>query len=72
MPWAMSMPPTSDDRPKGRIKGDAGRRDRLAAELRENLRRRKARLRGAVAATPDEPTPVEPWRPSSRVPSASE
>jgi hypothetical protein len=33
------------DRLKGTIKGDAGRRQRLAAELRANLRRRKAQAR---------------------------
>ncbi|MBS0241688.1 MAG: hypothetical protein JSS20_05880 [Proteobacteria bacterium] len=39
----------ADDRqkptPKGSIKGDLRRAERLAAELRSNLRKRKARVR---------------------------
>lgn len=37
------------DRLKGSIKGDAARAERLAAELRRNLQRRKQRTR-AIAA----------------------
>ncbi len=41
-----------DDRLKGSIKGDAARRERLAHELRENLKRRKAQARAkAESAT---------------------
>jgi hypothetical protein len=39
---------------KGGIKGDLGRRDRLAAELRANLMRRKARTRKLAAAGEEE------------------
>ena len=47
------MPPIERDRSrKGGTRGDAGRADRLAAELRENLKRRKARARAAEAAEP--------------------
>lgn len=46
------MPATSNDR-RGGTKGDTGRRERLAAELRANLKRRKERER-AVAAAADQ------------------
>ena len=39
-----------EDRLKGSIKGDAARAERLAAELRRNLRRRKDRARAVAAA----------------------
>jgi hypothetical protein len=41
---------------------DAARRERLAAELRANLRRRKAQRRGAAATDPadDAATPSDP------------
>lgn len=45
--------PATDDR-RGGTKGDAGRRERLAAELRANLKRRKDRER-AIAAAEDRP-----------------
>jgi hypothetical protein len=45
-----SMSQGDQDRLKGNIKNDAGRADRLAAELRRNLNRRKQRSR-AVAAS---------------------
>lgn len=38
-----------DDRLKGSIKGDRARAERLAAELRRNLRRRKDRARATAA-----------------------
>lgn len=44
------MADREEERLKGSIKGDAARAERLAAELRRNLRRRKDRAR-AVAAT---------------------
>lgn len=55
------------DRLKGQIKGDAGRAERLAAELRRNLQRRKQRSRAVAAqklnnahdaslSSPDEPS----------------
>jgi len=40
-----------DDRLKGSIKGDVARRERLAQELRENLKRRKAKARAQAEAT---------------------
>ena len=49
------------DRLKGSIKGDAARPERLAAELRRNLRRRKDRARPAAAPPldlPDQPGPA--------------
>lgn len=43
----------NNDRLKGSIKGDAARRERLAQELRENLKRRKAKARAqAESAAP--------------------
>lgn len=54
---------------RGGTKGDAARADRLAAELRENLKRRKARARaldgqqGGTRQSPDPaigPTPCNP------------
>ena len=60
----------ADDRShRGGTKGDVGRAERLAAELRENLKRRKARVRareeqqlgnaenGGSAAAPETPGP---------------
>lgn len=49
------------DRLKGSIKGDAGRAERLAAELRRNLRRRKLRARAATAV--EQPLPQLPEQP---------
>jgi hypothetical protein len=47
----------SDDRAKGREREQAARAERLAAALRENLKRRKAQARGRTAEerkdTPD-------------------
>jgi hypothetical protein len=43
------------DRLKGGIKGDTARAERLAAELRRNLRRRKDRARAVAAAEPAQP-----------------
>lgn len=40
------------DRPKGGTKGDSGRAERLAEQLRRNLQRRKQRAR-ALAGTAD-------------------
>ena len=48
----------ADEKLKGSIKGDAARRERLVAELRANLRRRKAaagRLKDVPGADPDTP-----------------
>ena len=45
-----AMADSEKDRFKGSIKGDAARADRLAAELRRNLRRRKDRARAVTAA----------------------
>jgi hypothetical protein len=39
------MHPDGGGRGRGGLKDDAARRERLAAELRENLKRRKARAR---------------------------
>lgn len=39
-----------EDRLKGHIKNDSAREDRLAAELRRNLLKRKARSRSLAAA----------------------
>ena len=41
----MSIDDTHDSH-RGGTKGDLGRAERLAAQLRENLKRRKARARG--------------------------
>ena len=41
----------NNERLKGSIKGDVARRERLAQELRENLKRRKAKAR-AQTGTP--------------------
>lgn len=43
-----------DERLKGSIKGDEARQERLAEELRENLKRRKAKAR-AIATTDSPP-----------------
>lgn len=43
------MSQDEQDRLKGNIKSDAGRAERLAAELRRNLHRRKQRSRAIVA-----------------------
>ena len=50
------------DRLKGGIKGDNARRERLAAELRANLKRRKAQARAAADAEGRDGTdaPVSP------------
>ena len=54
------------DKLKGSIKGDTARAERLAAELRRNLRRRKDRARAVEAGTPVESAapsaPDEPER----------
>ena len=46
---------------RGGAKGDLGRAERLAAQLRENLKRRKARARGGSAGGASDPnaTPQE-------------
>jgi len=41
------------DRLKGQVKGDAGRAERLAEELRRNLHRRKQRSRALIAQKRD-------------------
>jgi hypothetical protein len=46
------MAPSDSDRLKGSIKGDAERRERLASELRANLKKRKAQARLREAASP--------------------
>lgn len=43
------MKPIDGDRLKGHVKGDANRRERLAAELRLNLKRRKEQGRSRTA-----------------------
>ncbi len=43
------------DRLKGSVKGDNGRAERLVAELRRNLHRRKDRSRAVAAKTAAEP-----------------
>ena len=48
------------DRLKGSIKGDPARAERLAAELRRNLRRRKDRARAAEAGKSADPPPADP------------
>lgn len=47
------MTGSTDDRPGGANKALAARRERLATELRENLKRRKARERALKAVGPD-------------------
>lgn len=47
-----------DDRLKGGKKGDVGREERLAQQLRENLKRRKARERSLAAGATD-PEPAD-------------
>lgn len=47
------MSQDEQDRLKGSIKGDAGRAERLAAELRRNLHRRKQRSRAVAAQKRD-------------------
>ena len=44
-----------DERLKGGTKGDSGRRNRLAAELRQNLKRRKAKDRALEFEGNDDP-----------------
>jgi len=39
------MPNQDDGKFKGHVKGDSGRQERLAAELRANLRKRKEKAR---------------------------
>lgn len=51
------------DRLKGSIKGDAARAERLADELRRNLRRRKDRARAVEAGKPKGPTAPDPDMP---------
>ena len=52
------MPPVDRDPDrKGGTRGDAGRAERLAAELRQNLRRRKARARALEAQPPPSTAP---------------
>lgn len=48
-------------RPKGGIKGDSGRKDRLAEALRANLRKRKeqSRVRAAPKTRPKDATPAK-------------
>jgi hypothetical protein len=52
------------DRLKGSIKGDTARAERLAAELRRNLRRRKDRARALAAG--DVPQPAVPGEPETK------
>ncbi len=47
-----------NDRFKGNIKADPKRAERLEAELRENLKRRKARSRAASAGDTADPVPA--------------
>lgn len=59
-----------NDRLRASIKGDAGRRERLAAELRENLKRRKAQARAiagrdAVASPTPEATDATTTAPTA-------
>jgi len=57
------MTDREEDRLKGSIKGDAARKERLAAEPKRNLRRRKDRARAVAAAEagpPDRPAGEEP------------
>lgn len=51
------MAKSGDERLKGTIKGDDARRERLAAELRENLKRRKAKARATAAGPPANTAP---------------
>lgn len=52
------MPPVDRDRSRrGGTRGDAGRAERLAVELRENLKRRKARERALEAVGPARAAP---------------
>ena len=44
-----------NDRLKGTIKGDKGRQERLAAELRENLKRRKEQARAGRSGRRGDP-----------------
>jgi hypothetical protein len=53
------MTENRDDR-KGGIRGDAERTDRLAAELRRNLHRRKQRARAIAAAAENKPGDLDP------------
>lgn len=53
------MTGSTDDRPGGASKALAARRERLATELRENLKRRKARARALKAAEPEIPTDAD-------------
>ncbi len=50
------MAPSRNDLLKGNIKSDPKRAERLEAELRENLKRRKARARAAAdgASVPED------------------
>ncbi|MFM9942076.1 MAG: hypothetical protein ACKVP7_21535 [Hyphomicrobiaceae bacterium] len=48
-----------NDRLKGNIKADPKRAERLQAELRENLKRRKARARSTVGDAADDPDSTE-------------
>lgn len=54
------MTDRDNDRLKGSIKGDADRAERLATELRRNLRRRKDRARAVAASAPDSRQKPEP------------
>ena len=45
------MPRTYSERLKGQVKADDARRDKLAAELRTNLKRRKDRARALTRAS---------------------
>jgi hypothetical protein len=55
------MGDSQHDRLKGGTKGDAGRAERLAAELRRNLQRRKQRSRAVAArAKATDSPPSEP------------
>jgi hypothetical protein len=49
----------SDDRAKNREREQAARAERLAAALRENLRRRKAQARGRADPQKDAPAPTK-------------
>ncbi|MEZ5851751.1 MAG: hypothetical protein R3D68_13995 [Hyphomicrobiaceae bacterium] len=54
------MAKDTSDPLKGTIKGDAARKDRLAAQLRENLKRRKTKARAQAADAADKDQPATP------------
>ena len=55
---------TNDDKLRGSIKGDGGRRERLAAELRANLRKRKSQARAREAGGPHDNAKVQSSEPA--------